>query len=408
MRRFGRVFARTCRDVLAEAADVLRPMDKADSPVYGRAVGTSPSVAVIGAGMGGLAVAAALRLAGAEVTVYEQAARFQRIGAGIQMMPNSMKVLARIGVADVLRQRSFWPYSHLNRAGGTGEVMRELPMPESLFGAPYLCMHRGDLHRALASVLPDGVIRLGRKLTGLDQARGPRVRLSFADGPAVTADAVVGADGIHSRVRELTLAACPGCHKWAILEREPLPRWSDGPVVLLGDACHPMTPYMAQGAATAIEDAAVLARCITAGGAEDLPAAFRRYEAHRKPRTSRIQAISSANTWMQGGDSDPSWLYGYDAWECPLDTELQQPAKRHACADETRLRARRHEVRRATRRRSDPAARTLTPDRCSTSPSAATTGTAAPPAAMTTYARRERATTPRPASAHPTALAPSE
>jgi salicylate hydroxylase/6-hydroxynicotinate 3-monooxygenase len=83
-----------------------------------------------------------------------------------------------------------------------------------------------------------------------------------------------------------------------------------------------MTPYMAQGAATSIEDAAVLARCVAAAGAEDFEAAFRRYEAHRKPRTSRIQAISSANTWMQGGDSDPAWLYGYDAWECSLDTGL--------------------------------------------------------------------------------------
>jgi 2-polyprenyl-6-methoxyphenol hydroxylase-like FAD-dependent oxidoreductase len=386
-------------------------------------VSTTPSVAVIGAGIGGLAVAATLRLAGVEVTVYEQASQFQRIGAGIQMMPNSMKVLRRIGVDDVLRQRSFWPYSHLNRAGGTGEVMRELPMPESLFGAPYLCMHRGDLHRALVSVLPDGVTRLGRKLTGLDESSGSRVCLSFADGSTARADAVVGADGIHSRVREVivgednpvhkgriayravfpavllerdlgdsrtkwwgtdrhiviyyttrdksevyfvtsvpepagwltkeswsatgdvgelraayegfhpdvqaVLAACPGCHKWAILEREPLLRWSDGPVVLLGDACHPMTPYMAQGAATAIEDAAVLARCVAAVGAEDFEAAFRRYEAHRKPRTSRIQAISSANTWMQGGDSDPAWLYGYDAWECSLDTGLprRRPAR---------------------------------------------------------------------------------
>ena len=54
------------------------------------------------------------------------------------------------------------------------------------------------------------------------------------------------------------LAACPQVHKWALFERDPLPRWSDGPIALLGDACHPMTPYMAQGAANALEDAAVL------------------------------------------------------------------------------------------------------------------------------------------------------
>ena len=115
------------------------------------------------------------------------------------------------------------------------------------------------------------------------------------------------------------LEACPDCHKWAILEREPLERWSEGRVVLLGDACHPMTPYMAQGAATAIEDAAILARCMEAASDSNIETAFVRYEAHRKPRTSRIQAISSANTWMQGGEEDTSWLYGYDAWQVALD-----------------------------------------------------------------------------------------
>jgi 2-polyprenyl-6-methoxyphenol hydroxylase-like FAD-dependent oxidoreductase len=379
-----------------------------------------PSVAIIGAGMGGLAAAATLRQeAGVDVTVYEQASRFQRIGAGIQMMPNSMKVLRRIGVEDMVRARAFQPYSHLNRAGDTGELKRELPMPESMFGAPYLCMHRADLHEALASVTPQANIKLGKELTGLDQA-GAGVRLSFADGTTATADAVVAADGVHSVVRSIivgadeplhkgriayravfpaalldrdlgnsrtkwwgadrhiviyyttraksevyfvtsvpepadwvtreswsatgdvaelraayagfhpdvraTLDACPDCHRWAILEREPLPSWSDGRVVLLGDACHPMTPYMAQGAATSIEDAAVLARCVADAGAEDFEAAFRRYEAHRKPRTSLIQAISSANTWMSGGDSDTSWLYGYDAWSAALDEAPRQPA----------------------------------------------------------------------------------
>jgi salicylate hydroxylase/6-hydroxynicotinate 3-monooxygenase len=89
-------------------------------------------------------------------------------------------------------------------------------------------------------------------------------------------------------------------------------------VVLLGDACHPMTPYMAQGGAAAIEDAAILARCLEEVEGEDVEGAFGRYEDHRKPRTSRIQAISSANTWMKGGDDDTTWLYGYDAWNVPL------------------------------------------------------------------------------------------
>jgi 2-polyprenyl-6-methoxyphenol hydroxylase-like FAD-dependent oxidoreductase len=112
-------------------------------------MGRTTRIAVIGAGMGGLAAAATLRRFGFKPQVYEQAQRFERIGAGIQMMPNSMKVLAGIGVAPTLRRVAFAPVSHLNRVWDTGEIMRELPMPDSLFGAPYLCMHRGDLHAAL-------------------------------------------------------------------------------------------------------------------------------------------------------------------------------------------------------------------------------------------------------------------
>jgi salicylate hydroxylase/6-hydroxynicotinate 3-monooxygenase len=134
-------------------------------------------------------------------------------------------------------------------------------------------------------------------------------------------------DGFHRDVRAV-LEACPDCHKWAILEREPLPHWSQGRVVLLGDAAHPMTPYMAQGGATAIEDAAVLARCMAeAEHSADIEAAFRRYEAHRKPRTSVVQAISSANTWMREGTSDTAWLYGYDAWHGDLDKPADHPAE---------------------------------------------------------------------------------
>ncbi|MPZ48228.1 MAG: NAD(P)-binding protein [Dehalococcoidia bacterium] len=367
-------------------------------------------IAIVGAGMGGLTAASTLRKVGAGVQVYEQATDFARIGAGIQMLPNSMKVLRGIGIEDKLRAFAFAPRSHLNRVWDTGEVVTELPMPESRYGAPYLCMHRGDLHEALASALPGDIIHLGKKLTGLDQ-RGDRVVLSFADGTTAEADAVVGADGLHSPVREIILGpenphfsgrvayravfpaslldrdlgpsrvkwwgtdrhiviyyttvargevyfvtsvpepaewltpeswsakgdvkevraaydgfhedvravldACPDCHKWAILDRDPLPRWSDGRVVLLGDACHPMTPYMAQGAATSMEDAAILARAIDE--APDIEAAFKLYEDHRKPRTSRIQAISSANTWMNSaGNENPDWLYGYDAWSAPL------------------------------------------------------------------------------------------
>jgi 2-polyprenyl-6-methoxyphenol hydroxylase-like FAD-dependent oxidoreductase len=375
------------------------------------------SIAIVGAGMGGLAVAATLRAVGIDVQVYEQARQFGRIGAGIQMLPNSSRVLRHIGVEQKLRKTAFQPYSHLNRVWDTGEVKRELPMPESLYGAPFLCMHRGDLHQALLENLPQEIIHLNKELVGLEQRNG-QVVLSFADGTKAQADAAIGADGVHSLVRDIiigpdapihkgriayravfdtalmggtkiapsrtkwwgpdrhiviyytkadqseiyfvtsvpepanwitkeswsakgdvkelraayegfhpevmaVLNACPDCHKWAILEREPLPKWSDGRVVLLGDSCHPMTPYMAQGAATSIEDAAVLARCLAAVEHDDIERAFQMYEATRKPRTSRIQAISSANTWMSGGNEDTSWLYGYDA----MNTPLVEPAR---------------------------------------------------------------------------------
>ena len=122
--------------------------------------------------------------------------------------------------------------------------------------------------------------------------------------------------GFHPDVRAV-LAACPEVHKWALVERDPLPRWSEGRAVLLGDACHPMTPYMAQGAAAAIEDAAVLSRCLEGVEADGIERALRRYERSRKERTSRIQLTSRQNTWMRER-TDPGWVYGYDAWHEPL------------------------------------------------------------------------------------------
>jgi salicylate hydroxylase/6-hydroxynicotinate 3-monooxygenase len=107
-------------------------------------------------------------------------------------------------------------------------------------------------------------------------------------------------------------------NKWAIYDRDPLPSWHSDQAVLLGDACHPMTPYMAQGAATSMEDAVVLARCIKRYGADHLADAFARYEVIRKPRTNMMQAISRSNTWLRA-ETDPSPVYGYDAWTVSLE-----------------------------------------------------------------------------------------
>jgi salicylate hydroxylase/6-hydroxynicotinate 3-monooxygenase len=155
------------------------------------------SVAVVGAGMGGLAVAATLRRVGIDVRVYEQAVRFGRIGAGIQMMPNSMKVLRGIGIEERLRKTSFAPYSHLNRDGYTGEVTRELPMPESLYSAPYLaCTVPISTTRSPLRCRPKSCIS-ARNWWSFS---GP-VTLRFEDGTSVNADAVIGADGAFNRAR---------------------------------------------------------------------------------------------------------------------------------------------------------------------------------------------------------------
>jgi 2-polyprenyl-6-methoxyphenol hydroxylase-like FAD-dependent oxidoreductase len=372
------------------------------------------NIAIVGAGIGGLAIAALLKRSGHEVNVYEQAPRFARVGAGIQMAPNAVKVLRGLGLEGKLRRIAFESEYALSREWDTGEITSKLPLGrevEARYGAPYFFLHRADLHAAIQAIVPSGVVHLDRKLIGFDcDANG--VTLTLASGERVHADALIGADGVHSLVRETLLGpekprftgrvayrttyaasrlaapitpvrtkwwgpdrhmvvyyvtaardelyfvtsvpesaewmtpeswsakgdldalraayagfhrevqtvldACPEVYKWALLERDPLPRWSEGRVVLLGDACHPMTPYMAQGAASALEDAAVLSRCLEGVDADGLAAAFSRYEATRKPRASEIQMQSSENTWLRNS-ADPGWVYGYDAWTAPLD-----------------------------------------------------------------------------------------
>src|SRR5260370_35413818 len=110
-------------------------------------------VALVGAGMGGLAVAAALRKVGAAVTVYEQARQFTRLGAGIQIGCNAMHVLRGLGLEPALRAESFYPRSWNNRHWRTGDVLFDMLFgrpAEEKYGAPYLLAHRGDLHAALA------------------------------------------------------------------------------------------------------------------------------------------------------------------------------------------------------------------------------------------------------------------
>jgi salicylate hydroxylase len=108
------------------------------------------------------------------------------------------------------------------------------------------------------------------------------------------ADVIAAYRGWHPQVRAI-IGAADETFIWALFDRAPLPRWSVGRATLLGDACHPMLPFMAQGAAQAIEDGATLAACLARFGTHDVAASLKGYEALRLPRASRLQAMSALN-----------------------------------------------------------------------------------------------------------------
>ncbi|MEY9875684.1 6-hydroxynicotinate 3-monooxygenase [Streptacidiphilus sp. MAP12-33] len=130
---------------------------------------------------------------------------------------------------------------------------------------------------------------------------------SFVDGDK---DEMLDAfDGSCDEVLSL-LESCQSLSKWPLFERPPLQSWGRGRVALLGDACHPMRPHMAQGAAMAIEDGVLLLRCL--GLEDEVEDAFWRYAESRKQRTARVQAVSADNTWLKDTE-DPAWVFRYDA-----------------------------------------------------------------------------------------------
>ena len=369
-------------------------------------------IAIIGAGIAGLTLAVALRKLGMNAVIYEQAPRFSRVGAAIQLTPNAVRVLRGLGIEEHLRGRSFMPDVGFNREWNTGEITFLHPMgrkTEKRYGAPDLSMHRAELHNALASLVPEQSIRFGQTLVGIDQTR-EGVRLDFGDGSNTAVDALVGADGIHSVVRaaivgaeqlrvtgqvayravyrterlgreiddrvkwwgpdrhivsykidprrdelyfiastpepdfmteswsapgdldvllaayegfhpdaRLLLESAPSVHKWALIEREPLSGWTAERTILIGDAAHPMLPYMAQGAGASMEDAVVLARCLEGKDRDTVDAAFKACDLNRRARTTEIQLRARQNRWMRSAtDTDTDLIYAYDAWNVPL------------------------------------------------------------------------------------------
>ncbi|KMS70410.1 salicylate 1-monooxygenase [Streptomyces viridochromogenes] len=159
---------------------------------------------VVGAGIGGLAATLSLRRAGVEVTLVEQAARFTEVGAGIQLAPNATRVLRRLDVLDaVAAQAARPPHVSFHTWSDGSEICRYAlgRKAEEAFGAPYLVVHRADLHGALAAAVPPESVRLNTTVVAIGQD-DDHAQVMTATGERLTADLVVAADGIRSAARQ--------------------------------------------------------------------------------------------------------------------------------------------------------------------------------------------------------------
>lgn len=166
---------------------------------------TDLRVAIIGAGMGGLSLALALRERGADADVYEQAAELTEIGAAIALSANSTREFARLGLLDQLRAASTMPTELIYRHWRDGSRIAAHPVSEgdayvSRFGAPYLGIHRADMQKILSGAFGVANLHLGCRLTNIIESNDSVV-LEFANGRIEHADVVVGADGVRSTVR---------------------------------------------------------------------------------------------------------------------------------------------------------------------------------------------------------------
>jgi salicylate hydroxylase len=352
----------------------------------------SPKILIAGAGIGGLTTACCLMRQGFEVEIYEQAPVLSEVGAGIQISANAMHVLRYLGLGESVSRIGVQPGAYVFRLHDTGEIIQTFALSaehERQHGAPYIQLHRADLHDLLVAKAREhksDVVHLNHKVVGFAE-RPAEVEVQFADGLSAQGDLLVGADGLKSVIRGQIVGNAPPtytgdsvwrvtvpsdripsdllldqvmsvfmgpgghavcyylrggellnfagtveapvseeswtlkfpwenlksdyegwhpaiqaiidaadkdqCYRWAMHNRPPIRNWSMQRVTILGDAAHPTLPYLAQGAAMAIEDGAVLSRALSQVGS--VAEALDCYQRNRIDRTARVVEQSNEN-----------------------------------------------------------------------------------------------------------------
>ncbi len=319
----------------------------------------SDHFSIIGGGIAGLATAIAVAKTGRTVVIYERSARFEPVGAGLQLGPNAVLALKRLGAWDVVEPFTFSPPAIHIRDGQTGKLLKELNLGKKFevrFGQPYRVALRADLHEALikvASTFSHIKIHMNQEVSmadwrgsgpviGADGVWSPSRENLFPDSAAIiSTDNIYRSLGpIHSvsgvnmecvnlwlypgghvvhypvgRDGKLNLVAItqgkpplehfadaetslvrllqkvPSWTNWPAAFVRPLGSWSSGPhALLVGDAAHATLPYLAQGAAMALEDAALLLEILQSESNAEV--AFQKVYMSRSQRTSRLHAAS--------------------------------------------------------------------------------------------------------------------
>lgn len=375
-------------------------------------------VLIAGGGIGGLAAALALLKAGFDVAIYEQSEELREVGAGLQISPNGNRVLDHLGVLKALRALSSPTDGKEIRLWNTGQSWKLFDLGDAAvqkYGYPYMTAFRPALLQVLAdavrAIKPDA-LHLGARCKGFTQDH-QGVMLQFDNQEPVHGDVLIGADGVHSKIRHVLMGPSPtlftgmvawralipmtslpqhmhrnvatnwvgpgghvvhyplnggrvmnfvgilenspwagppwsepgttadcsrafaGWHddvqtlilsaptilRWALCGKPFLQRWSEGRVTLMGDACHPTLPFLAQGAVFTLEDAVVLQRCLTTH-AHNLPLALVKYEQARMERAYRMVLGASNNTYRFHNPA----LSKQDTAEAFINKEWQQSA----------------------------------------------------------------------------------